>query len=71
MLCLILKKTSSMTEHKLEPKENFHIEIKNYFLDLAGNLIPTDLLNRLIDKIYLDKFSCILSTSQDDHILPV
>lgn len=40
-----------MTEHQLEPKENFHIEIKNYFLDLAGNLIPTDLLNRLIDKI--------------------
>lgn len=40
-----------MTEHQLEPKENFHIKIKNYFLDLDGYLIPTDLLSRLIDKI--------------------
>lgn len=40
-----------MTEPKLEPKENFHIKIEKYYLELALNLIPTDLLNGLVDKI--------------------
>ena len=40
-----------MAEHKLEPKENFHTKIEKYYLELAGDLIPPDLLNGLVDKI--------------------
>lgn len=40
-----------MAEHKLEPKENFHTKIEKYYLELAGDRIPTDLLNGLVDKI--------------------
>jgi len=37
--------------NKLESKDKFRDQIENYFTELAGNQIPTDLLNELIDKI--------------------
>jgi len=40
-----------MTEYKLEPKEKFHNKIEEYYSDLAGEQIPIDLFNDLIDKI--------------------
>lgn len=40
-----------MTEHKLESRENFQSMIEKYYSELAGNHIPTDLLNGLINKI--------------------
>lgn len=40
-----------MTEYKLEPKEKFHDKIEKYYLELACNQIPSDLLNGLVDKI--------------------
>ncbi|MCZ4696457.1 hypothetical protein DWB61_17495 [Ancylomarina euxinus] len=39
------------SENKLEPKGNFHEKIANYFNELAGIQIPSDLLKELIDKI--------------------
>ena len=40
-----------MTEYKLESKENFHNKIERYYLNLAGNHIPSDLLIGLVDKV--------------------
>ncbi len=37
--------------HELEPKEVFHSKIKEYYLNLANQHIPPDLLNKLIDQI--------------------
>ena len=46
------------TENKIEPKQNFYSEIKQYFIGLADNRIPTDLLEEIIlivtDQIYND-----------------
>lgn len=40
-----------MTENTLEPKEIFHGKIENYYAELAGNQIPSQLLTGLVDKI--------------------
>jgi hypothetical protein len=40
-----------MTENKLEPKENFYIKIQKYYAELAGELIPNDLIKELCNKI--------------------
>lgn len=38
-------------ENKLEPKANFYKTISDYFSRLAGNEIPKDLFQELVDKI--------------------
>lgn len=40
-----------MNENKLESKENFRSKIEKYYLDIAEDQIPVDLLNSLVDKI--------------------
>jgi len=40
-----------MTENELESKDNFHNKIERFYLDIANNRIPKDLLNGLVDKI--------------------
>jgi hypothetical protein len=35
----------------LEPLQNFHDKITQYYSELAGNQIPLDLLNELVDEI--------------------
>jgi hypothetical protein len=35
----------------LEPIQNFHDKIQKYYSELAGDEIPLDLLNELVDKI--------------------
>jgi hypothetical protein len=40
-----------MNENKLESKENFRSKIEKYYLDIAEDQIPVDLLNALVDKI--------------------
>ena len=39
------------TKNKIEPKLNFHREIKEYFSGISKNRIPTDLLNEIISKV--------------------
>jgi len=45
-------------ENNIEPKENFHAEIKEYYSRISNKVIPTELLNEIIekvtDKIYSD-----------------
>ena len=38
-------------KYKLEPKEIFHSKIEKYYSELAGTQIPSDLMNKLVDKI--------------------
>jgi hypothetical protein len=36
---------------KIEPKKNFQSKIEKYYFELAGSLIPLDLVKEIIDKI--------------------
>ena len=40
-----------MIDNRLESKENFHSKIEKYYLEIAVDQIPVDLLNVLINKI--------------------
>ena len=46
-----------MTENKLESKENFFIKIQKYYTELAGDLIPADLIMELCNKITNTQYS--------------
>ncbi|WP_418501747.1 hypothetical protein [Flagellimonas sp.] len=39
------------TENKIEPKRDFYSKIKEYYVGLADNQIPTELLNQIITKV--------------------
>ena len=45
-----------MNNNKLESVESFHDKIKKYYLDLANNQIPINLLIELIDKITITQY---------------
>ena len=40
-----------MQENNLEPKQNFHSKIQKYYFELAGNYIPAEIFNELVNKI--------------------
>jgi hypothetical protein len=46
------------TENSIEPKKNFYAEIEEYYVGIAKNEIPTELLTeikeKVTDKIYAD-----------------
>lgn len=39
------------TDNKLESKNNFYRKIEEYYSEIAGELIPNDLLKMIVDKI--------------------
>ena len=39
------------TENKIEPKRDFYSKIKEYYVGLTDNQIPTELLNQIITKV--------------------
>ncbi|MDZ4154309.1 hypothetical protein [Methylicorpusculum sp.] len=39
------------TKNKIEPKKDFYSKIKEYYVGLSDNQIPTELLNEIISKV--------------------
>jgi len=39
------------TENKIKPKRDFYSKIKEYYVGLSDNQIPTELLNQIISKV--------------------
>jgi len=39
------------TENKIESKNSFYQKIENYYSEIAGDLIPVDLMQNIINKI--------------------